>query len=173
MEILLIITLFIAVLSLAGVAVFIAFILPGMLWRAGYPITVPGWQTSLNQEPPFDATLADMGSALSSFVLLAADVKGYDKTALTDKLNNLKILWVPSESKDKRFIIDKFGRSIAGDHTGDLIRVVYLESDKIGNTAFFHELGHEAHELEDKIDMAHEDKDMWNNIVMPLRGNFS
>lgn len=172
-EIILALSITVGIFALTGTAAFIAFILPNLLKGYGYPVDVPGWKAKLNQLPPFNAALEDISNGLALFLDRAVLVKNYDRDKLRDKLNGLQILFIVADNEDGgRYIIDKFGRKIAGDHTDNLIRLVVLEEDTLDKTAFFHELGHEAHELEDKVDYEHEDLKMWSNVVGWCRENF-
>lgn len=158
------------ILGLAGFSLLFAFVLEPALrdsiMRRRYPLVVPGWKVRLNETPPFKASLEDVQKGLDAFLERCLAVKKYNKGELKAKINNLRIEWIrPQNPEGERYIVDDYGRKIAGDHSGDLIRVVVLPTDTLGSTAFFHELGHEAHEMEAKSDYAHEDAVMWEEIV--------
>lgn len=172
-EILLGLAMLVLILGLAGLSIFVAFFLPDMLKSIGYPVKVPGWGMRLQSLPPMNATVDDVSKGLELFLDRAVSVKGYKRSALKKKLNAMQVQWLRPQNDDgSRFIIDQWGRKIAGDHAGNLIRVVVLDDDTLNTTAFFHELGHEAHELEGKVDYDHKDRAMWDDIVNWCNDNF-
>ena len=138
-----------------------------------FPTTVPRWRTRLSSPPPFLNSIDDVAEALQLFLDTAVREKKYSYDELKKNLNSLYIEWVPSEGDfPKRYITDTLGRSIAGDHNGDLLRIVYLKNDTLNNIAFFHELGHEALELEGEYDYEHTDDVIWKDIVGACKTNF-
>ena len=172
-EILLGAIMFLMIVGLAGFSVFFAFFLPGILRSVGYPVVVPGWGIRLQSLPPMNATVEDIARGLDLFVNRAVEIKRYNRKDLEKKINNMQVQWIRPKNKDgKRYIVDKWGRKIAGDHSGSLIRIVVLDDDTLDKTSFFHEIGHEAHELEDKVDYGHTDDQMWEEIVGWTRENF-
>jgi len=165
------------ILGMAGGSTLFVFVLYPMLRNNAlekkYPTKVPGWKLRLSSPPPFNATLDDVAKALDLFLEVAVSTKGYSKSKLKKKVNGLYIEWLRPQNEDgKRYIVDQYGRKIAGDHSGDMIRVVVLDDDTLGSTAFFHEIGHEAHELEGIVDYNHEDKKMWNELIPACKKAF-
>lgn len=82
-------------------------------------------------------------------------------------LVDLKVDFVPSESKEQRYITNELGIKIAGNYDpfNHIVRLVYKPGDRVINTAWAHELGHVLHTLEKKIDLDHSDKEMWRQIA--------
>lgn len=138
-----------------------------------YPVQAPGWNTRFTSAPPFDANVHTLSDGLRLFLNRAVAVKKYNKKELKNKLNGLYIKFIRSQNPDgKRYFTDEYGRTFAGDHQGDFIRLAVLDDDKLGDTAFFHELGHEAHEMEGIVDYNHEDDQMWKEIVGYCKDQF-
>lgn len=130
-----------------------------------YPVKVPGWGMRLNSHPKMNATVEDVAKGLQIFLDECVKTKGYSKRKLKKKLNGLYVKWILVNNEDGgRYLLEN-GQRTAGDHSGNFIRVMVLADDQLDDTAFFHELGHEAHELENLADYKHEDKDMWNKVV--------
>lgn len=175
-EIVLAIVGILGILGMAGFSFALAFwILPGLKKMADdkkYSVIVPGWDVRLTEVPFFQNTLEDVGQALNCFFNRAVDVKNYNRDDLRTRLNQLKIQFVRHQNDtNERYIVDAYGRKIAGDHSGDEIRVVALESDTLNQTAFFHELGHAVHHLEKETDYDHSDEQMWSEIVVWCKKN--
>ena len=70
-----------------------------------------------------------------------------------------------SNEEGERWIIDQYGRKIAGDRGGDICRVVVIDGDTFGTVAGFHEWGHGVHDTVGKVDYEHRDDIMWHDIV--------
>lgn len=165
------------ILGMFGGSMLLMFVIMPLMQKAAldkrFPIEVPGWGMKLNSTPPMNATVEDIAAGLQVFLDRAVEVKGYNKKDLKKKIDNLVVEFIrPTNEEGARYIVDQWGRKIAGDHTGDHIRVVVLKEDTLGRTAFFHEVGHEAHELENLVDYDHEDKVMWNDIVSFCKKKF-
>jgi len=170
----LIATLVLLFVAAFGVPLWFAFfgvkMLRDMSQRVGFPVVVPGWKTRLTEHPPFAATVQDVARA-NEALLRAATNRGYDRAAVKKKLNNGLVRWVAADLGlgGKRAIVDPFGRRrrdglpllVAGWHSGDHIHVVYLPHDRLEDTAYCHEQGHEIHELDGRTDYAHTDEQMW------------
>ena len=170
--------LIIGVLGFAGLAALFAFVLLPKIQMAfqdtQYPIEIPNWKTRINTIPAFKTSLDEMSAGLETFLNKTIEMKKYDRKKLIEKLNQQRIQFIrPDNEENARYIVDTYGRKIAGDHAGNTIRVVALDSDKLGQTAFFHELGHAAHQLEAKVDYQHEDDEMWQDIVIWCKKAYS
>lgn len=138
-----------------------------------YPVKVPGWGMRLDSHPKMNATVEDVAKGLQIFLDECVKTKGYSKRKLKKKLNGLYVKWILVNNEDGgRYLLEN-GQRTAGDHSGDFIRVMVLTDDKLNDTAFFHELGHEAHELENLADYKHEDKVMWNQVVYNSKVTFA
>lgn len=140
--------------------------------RASFPVLVTGWETRLTEHPPFKATVEDIAFANEALLKAAAN-RGYEREAVRQKLNNGLVRWVAADPSllGKRAIVDPYGRKhkdgspllVAGWHLGDHLHVVYLPDDKLADTAYCHEMGHEIHELRNTTDYEHMDEEMWGN----------
>lgn len=112
---------------------------------------------------PFDPLL--MSSCLDYLVDTWHAEKGHSKEAIKARLDSLIVEFFPGtiedDGEEKRYIVDSFGRKIAGDHSNNNIRVIVLSNDKLETTAFIHECCHELHELENIIDADHLDQKVW------------
>lgn len=131
-----------------------------------FPIELPPYGMRLNKLPG-QITKDDIYSGLLAFKSLCKQYKNYTDEELKLALLSLHIEFIsPDNQERKRYIVDSYDRKIAGDIQGDFIRVVYLETDKLGNTAFFHELGHACHaKIENRSDYEHTDEAMWIKVV--------
>jgi hypothetical protein len=172
-----------AVLGLFGFAALSAFVL--MPWYSrhvydkAFPVKVPGWQTRLESHPPFDATVADFALMNRKLVESAKSGKDYSHKDSTRKLNNLRVRFVRrddnvlAEYGKSMNIIDPWGRKdedgnpqlTTGWHAGDFVYLVWRPDVQLDDTAYAHECGHELHELEARVDMKHEDDEMWTQVV--------
>lgn len=177
MEIIIALTAMLMILGMAGGSLlFVTFGIPTLNKlrdNQKYTIAVPGWKTRLKGPLPSGITPEEVARGLELFSEQAIKIKNYDKKDLKNSLNGLAIEFIKANNKDnKRYLLLDNGLRIAGDHSGNYIRLVFLASDTLDKTAFFHELGHEAHELEKKEDYKHEDDSMWKNIVPMCKSKF-
>lgn len=109
--------------------------------------------------------LPELERAIDMFVDRAVE-KGYDRKALLTEIGRTYLEFVRALNKEgKRYIIDAYGRKIAGDNNGEVMRVVVLDNDRLHQVAFFHEIGHMAHETKQKVDYDHTDDIMWHEVV--------
>lgn len=145
----------------------VAFVLPPRVYahqrKRRYPVVVPRYGMRLNSLPPTEGGLDTLVLGLDYLVKFAV-AAGYEKRPVLKKLAGLNVRWLKAEG-DKRFVVDSYGRKIAGDHSGDDVRVVWIPNDDLADTAFFHECGHELQELKGIIDYDHKDEVMWRDIV--------
>lgn len=157
------------ILGMAAGATFLAFFfLPWLSKRAKekrFPlVTKQGLRVA--KIPVRGIKLADIDKALDLFVDRAVSHGRYDRKALLSELGRTYLQLVRAVNDEgERYIIDAYGRKIAGDNDGETMRVVVLDSDKINTIALFHELGHTAHEIKGKVDFDHTDDIMWHEIV--------
>lgn len=135
-----------------------------------YPVAVPGTQMRLAEHPPFKATVQDLAKA-NALLIQNAALKGYAASEIRKKLDGLFVHWVSADEslEGKRAVVDPYNRKttdgkpllVAGWHSGNVVKVVYLKEDSVESTAYIHELGHVVHELRKKTDYAHADLEMW------------
>lgn len=177
LEIILAIIGILLIIGMAGGAMLLALVvlpwLKEFLTDKRYPIQIPGWKTRISNLPHFLNNLEDIGRALDLILNRAMDVKKYNKKDVLNKINNLRIDFIrPQNATGERYIVDEYGRKIAGDNRGNIIRVVALDDDTLSTIAFFHEIGHDLHEIENMTDYNHSDDKMWKDIVVWCRKNF-
>ena len=128
-----------------------------------YPQEVPNWRTRMKDCPFHPAEVEELLNDLAD----EWDIEFPDlvRSSIEDKLHGLRISFVPNDKKiyedtinnnppADRHIIDDYGRIIAGDHSGDYVRVVYNDADlarpkwnRVGPLALTHECAHELDEL--------------------------
>lgn len=138
-----------------------------------YNTIIPNWDCRVNGLAHTKYSKEDLDRALRLFFDKVISIKKYDKKKLKSKISKLKIEFVRAVNEEgRRYIVDQYGRKIAGDHVGEEVRVVVLDGDNLRDTAFFHELGHVAHELKNVYDYEHEDTEMWNDVVGWCKDNF-
>lgn len=110
-------------------------------------------------------TVEDVERAVDMFVDKAV-ANGYDRTLLLAEFRRSYLEFVRAVNDEgARYIVDAYGRKIAGDNDGAVMRVVVLGTDGFAATAGFHEFGHLAHETKGKVDYDHVDDVMWTLIV--------
>jgi hypothetical protein len=130
-----------------------------------FPVEIPGWGMRMTEPPPFHRSLEQVGRLCEIVTDRSIKIKGYKRSKVLKKIAGLNVTWIPAAEQGNRFIIDAYGRKIAGDHNGNHVRIVYLMSDRLSQTAMIHEIGHELHELERRIDYDHADDSMWVDVV--------
>lgn len=176
MEILLIMLGIILILGMSGLAALLAFVILPKIEELSldkaYPVQIPEWKLKINEAPFFQATIEDISNAITFFANRVSEIKGYKLSDVKNRLNEQRIAFVRPANPTQRYIVDAYGRKIAGDHQGDKIRVVALSSDRLNQTAFFHELAHAVHRLENRTDYDHTDKKLWVDVVEWCKKNF-
>ena len=92
--------------------------------------------------------------------------KGYDGKALDKEFGREFVEFVRAVNDEgARYIVDAYGRKIAGDRSGDVCRIVVIDGDTFDKVAGFHEWGHGAHATKGKVDYEHRDDVMWHDVV--------
>lgn len=138
--------------------------------------SIPGYQLKISGSPFDSDTIA---KCLDLTTAAWIELKGNANEEIKNKFNQLIIDFVPGTVQEdgeiKRYIIDDFGRKIAGDTSNNIVRVVFLPSDGIGNTALVHELCHALHAINGVIDYDHADELVWgrNGVVAIVKSKLS
>lgn len=159
----------VGILGSAGGAALLAFVL--LPWHAKkarerqYPlVTKQGLRVA--KIPVRSIKLLDVDRAVAMFIDRAVAHGEYRRSALLTELGQTYLTFIRAVNEtNERYIVDAYGRKIAGDNDGRFIRVVVLDGDTLGVVALFHELGHMAHETKKKVDYDHTDDRMWHEIV--------
>jgi hypothetical protein len=174
-EIILAIVLTIVILGMAGGSMLLAFVIMPWAQRRGlkrqYPLTTKQG-LMVSKIPVPGITLPDIERAVDMF-LDKAEAKGYDRKKMLKEFGSSQLLIIRAVNEDgKRYIVDEYGRKIAGDNNMQRIRLVVIDSDTWAPTAGFHEFGHLGHETKGTVDYEHKDDVMWNEIVMECKREF-
>lgn len=173
-EILLAVVAAVAILGFtASVIVFSIWGAPAMqlrIMQRRFPISVPGTGMRVSRIPVSTITADDIARAWVMFRARCV-AKGYDGEALDAEFARDYIEFVLGVDGE-RYIVDGYGRKIAGDRRGDVCRIVVVDGDTWEKTAGFHEWGHGAHETVGRVDYEHRDAIMWFEIVGWCRQEF-
>jgi hypothetical protein len=157
------------ILGMAGGSTLFAFVLYPRWHKktkdARYPlVTKHGLRVA--KIPVRGIKIEGIEKGVDMFITRAVEHGGYDRAALEAEFARSYLELVRAVNDDgKRYIIDRYGRKIAGDNDMENMRVVVLDDDKWQEVAGFHEFGHLAHETKGKVDYDHTDDIMWHEIV--------
>lgn len=135
--------------------------------KSKFPVTVPGWGIRLASRPPFKADIGDVAMYLDKLTSKWAVERSVSRDKIKGKLDGLMVTWIPDDPdiSHPRSVKDSFGRIVAGWHDGNNIFVVYRPDDRLADTAFGHEVGHELLELTDALaDPDHKDDAAWKIV---------
>jgi len=116
-----------------------------------FPVPVPGLKARMNAEA-FEPVV--VRHALERVVSLWKNTFSFDATKTLDML---KIEWVVGEDGERFYWLGD--KRVAGHASLHYVSIAYLESDRLGQTAFFHEVAHVLHRAQ------HGDSD--NNHLEP------
>jgi hypothetical protein len=159
----------------ASVTIFSFIIYPRMMRRAKekqFPlVTKQGLRVS--KIPIRTITLEDIERGVELFIIKAV-AKGYDEAKMRTefKTSYLELIRAVNE-EGARYIIDQYGRKIAGDNNMQTLRIVVIDQDTWEKTAGFHEFGHLGHETKGKVDYDHTDDIMWHEVVGACKKEFA
>lgn len=162
-----------------GITLFVFVLYPRLSnnkYESLFPISVPGWKTKLQSNPPFNATVDDI--AIMNRCLLDEAVKhGLKRKDVKKKLDNIRLKFIPHDpaiahdtgGKLDVHIYDPWGgrdkdgklNRVAGWHEGDQVTIVYNKHSVLDDTGYAHEATHEIQELSGDTDYAHKNKKFW------------
>lgn len=128
-----------------------------------FPVTGSKFGLRLASPAPFTHGIG-VDEYLELLVAAWSSRRGVPRSRLLAKLGGLMVTWMPNDPdiKHPRSVRDAFGRVVAGWHDGNRIVVVYRVDDRLCDTAFGHEIGHELLELDDLLaDPDHGDAEAW------------
>jgi hypothetical protein len=127
-----------------------------------HPVRVPGYDITMNAEPPFDSTAHDVALAVDAVLKLSKPLAPNARKKLVD----LRVTWLPadeslwSQGARRHVRHPEFGDARAGWISGRHVFVVYRNDDTVADTEFIHELLHRIRP--EGPDPEHEDPRYWD-----------